>query len=275
MKRILFAGALLALLTMSCNSQKKTESTPDKVALQAKSSTASKLVGGNRDAHGCIGSAGYTWSEAQKDCIRLFEKGIRLSVINETSTNSAFLVFSPDSSKVEVFPPDGKPATILEKNALTDGKVVWKNANGGSLVLSRTDGEWIVSQNGTAIYRKNIPTGEGAAQTRTFTGSVTDPSSGQRISGTLAITSPQYSGDGTFVITYSSPNDAQPQTITGKRYTQRGTPDNNDATVWQLVGTDGEVICNLLVEQEESVLTLLDHAYKPIPSSKLTRKVTQ
>ena len=45
---------------------------------------ASKLVqypqaprlGGDRDEHGCIGSAGYVWCEVQKDCIRLFEKGI-------------------------------------------------------------------------------------------------------------------------------------------------------------------------------------------------------
>lgn len=43
---------------------------------------ASKLVqypqaprlGGDRDEHGCIGSAGYVWCEVQKDCIRLFEK---------------------------------------------------------------------------------------------------------------------------------------------------------------------------------------------------------
>lgn len=43
---------------------------------------ASKLVqypqslklGGDRDEHGCIGSAGYVWCEVQQDCIRLFEK---------------------------------------------------------------------------------------------------------------------------------------------------------------------------------------------------------
>lgn len=37
----------------------------------------SPIVGGDRDEHGCIGSAGYVWCEVQKDCIRLFEKGIR------------------------------------------------------------------------------------------------------------------------------------------------------------------------------------------------------
>ena len=35
------------------------------------------LVGADRDEHGCIGSAGYTWSEVRKDCIRLFEDGLQ------------------------------------------------------------------------------------------------------------------------------------------------------------------------------------------------------
>ena len=30
-------------------------------------------VGDDKDAHGCIASAGYTWSEVLKDCIRLWE----------------------------------------------------------------------------------------------------------------------------------------------------------------------------------------------------------
>lgn len=38
-------------------------------------SSISPLVGGNRDEHGCIGSAGYTWSYALHDCVRLWEAG--------------------------------------------------------------------------------------------------------------------------------------------------------------------------------------------------------
>lgn len=63
---------------------------------------ASKLVqypqslklGGDRDEHGCIGSAGYVWCEVQQDCIRLFEKGIRTEAV-DGGTASAFIVFSP------------------------------------------------------------------------------------------------------------------------------------------------------------------------------------
>ena len=32
------------------------------------------LVGGDRDAHGCIGSAGYSWCEAKNKCARPFEE---------------------------------------------------------------------------------------------------------------------------------------------------------------------------------------------------------
>jgi len=42
--------------------------------LAACSSTSKpRLVGADRDAHGCIGSAGYSWSEELGQCIRPWE----------------------------------------------------------------------------------------------------------------------------------------------------------------------------------------------------------
>jgi len=32
------------------------------------------IVGGDRDAHGCIGSAGYTWCEQKQKCLRIWEE---------------------------------------------------------------------------------------------------------------------------------------------------------------------------------------------------------
>ena len=37
------------------------------------------IVGGDRDAHGCIGSAGYTYSAVRTECVRLWEVGVRLA----------------------------------------------------------------------------------------------------------------------------------------------------------------------------------------------------
>jgi len=32
------------------------------------------LLGGDRDEHGCIGSAGYSWCESKQKCLRIFEE---------------------------------------------------------------------------------------------------------------------------------------------------------------------------------------------------------
>jgi hypothetical protein len=32
------------------------------------------LLGGDRDEHGCIGSAGYTWCEKKAKCLRIWEE---------------------------------------------------------------------------------------------------------------------------------------------------------------------------------------------------------
>jgi len=32
------------------------------------------LVGGDKDEHGCIGSAGYSWCEAKQKCLRVWEE---------------------------------------------------------------------------------------------------------------------------------------------------------------------------------------------------------
>ena len=52
----------------------------------------SLIIGGDRDAHGCIGSAGYSWCEAKASCIRSWETYC-------TSTTGKTVVFKCDSSK--------------------------------------------------------------------------------------------------------------------------------------------------------------------------------
>ncbi len=57
-------------------SQKK-ESTISERNIQAISeipTTSTPIVGGDKDVHGCIGSAGYTWCEAKQKCLRVWEE---------------------------------------------------------------------------------------------------------------------------------------------------------------------------------------------------------
>ena len=75
------------------------------VSLTACSPTRSKnLVGNDRDEHGCIASAGYQWSEARKDCIRIWEAGVRF----ESNDQSLYVVFSPDNQYAEIFAEKGQ-----------------------------------------------------------------------------------------------------------------------------------------------------------------------
>lgn len=43
------------------------------------SAAVTTAIGADRDAHGCIGSAGYVWSQVREECIRPFEAGIRMA----------------------------------------------------------------------------------------------------------------------------------------------------------------------------------------------------
>ena len=65
------------------------------------------MVGDDRDEHGCIGSAGFTWSALRGECIQVFEVGTRLNPVEEkeeVAVISAFVVTKDgDNSQVELF----------------------------------------------------------------------------------------------------------------------------------------------------------------------------
>lgn len=44
------------------------------IQIKSKSDQKETLVGGDRDKHGCIGSAGYIWCEAKQKCLRQWEE---------------------------------------------------------------------------------------------------------------------------------------------------------------------------------------------------------
>lgn len=62
-------------------------------------SSIGNLVGSDRDEHGCIGSAGYTWSYALHSCVRLWEAGTRF----DAGPEQVFLIYSADSTFAEIF----------------------------------------------------------------------------------------------------------------------------------------------------------------------------
>ena len=49
-----------------------------------------KIIGGDRDEHGCLGAAGYRWNEEESACVREWETGdVRYQVTNFLSCEAA------------------------------------------------------------------------------------------------------------------------------------------------------------------------------------------
>lgn len=74
-----------------------------------------QLIGGEKDRHGCLTAAGYTWSKLYRDCIRVFDMGVRIEDPSNQPELSSYAVFSADSSRVEVFRPSSKKSVILQR----------------------------------------------------------------------------------------------------------------------------------------------------------------
>ncbi|WP_294628229.1 hypothetical protein [uncultured Bacteroides sp.] len=108
------------------------------------------VLGGDRDEHGCIGSAGYVWCEVQKDCIRLFEKGIRTEAAD--GNTAAIIVFSPDSTRAELFFSNGQANEILERHGSPSNGYAWNVEDDDTKNVRFIDGVWTISQRGKLIY---------------------------------------------------------------------------------------------------------------------------
>ena len=95
---------------------------------------APQLIGGNKDEHGCLTAAGYTWSELRRDCIRIFEDGVRVNDPSLQPSLTSYAAFAADSSRVEVFRPSSFRNEILDRKG-----GVWQ---GKTCKLYRTGDRW-------------------------------------------------------------------------------------------------------------------------------------
>ncbi|WP_324013980.1 hypothetical protein [Aeromonas hydrophila] len=94
--------------------------------LAACSTPEQHLVSSDRDSHGCIGSAGYQWSALTKQCVRLFEQGIRLNPTDVGQTSSAFVLFNADQSQAELTLPSGEQHLLTRQGA--EGNWSWQGS---------------------------------------------------------------------------------------------------------------------------------------------------
>lgn len=107
------------------------------------------VLGTDKDAKGCVISAGYRWSVLRNECIRVFEEGFRLNKIEElkgdTVAKSAFVIFEENGNRAELFLPDGTPAVILTRDT-KDGP--YKNKSW----MLETAKNYTLKQNGVPQY---------------------------------------------------------------------------------------------------------------------------
>ncbi|TCN52023.1 hypothetical protein D0809_05160 [Flavobacterium circumlabens] len=130
MKKLLLFSIIIGL-SFSCTKKVHQETTTvtKTEALQkdtVKEETKPEVAGGDADAHGCKGSAGYTWSVVKNECVRLFEIGTKLNHAEDGKTYStvAYVIFEGD--KAELFLDTQKEAIILERKSEGDS---WVNSD--------------------------------------------------------------------------------------------------------------------------------------------------
>lgn len=94
-----------------------------------------RAVGSDKDANGCIGSAGYQWSKLKNECIRTFELPLQLT--NKEQTFTAGIYFSTDLKQAEVFTMDG----VFIMNLQADGGYLSEQAV-DIYRLKKTNNKW-------------------------------------------------------------------------------------------------------------------------------------
>lgn len=123
MRKVVLLSIGIFALT-ACNNQKNNSSEN----AEEQTVTEQTTVGGDKDEHGCITSAGETWSQLKQSCIQIFNVGQRLSPIETKDGEaviSAFVLFNDDKSEAELFLPNTKSNTILkttDKNSYESGE---------------------------------------------------------------------------------------------------------------------------------------------------------
>jgi len=109
-------------------------------------------VGADRDAHNCIASAGYTFSQVRQACIRIWEDGLSFTdVKNPNATMGTFVVFSTDFSQAELFIPE-QPVQLLSRqgHSWTAPNSVWRLVRHPALVGQQEN--WELFQKDTLRY---------------------------------------------------------------------------------------------------------------------------
>ena len=113
---------------------------------------AAPQVGADKDTHGCIASAGYTYSVVRNACIRLWEEGTALTPVVqiENPVLVAYVVQSQNGNETEVFLPDMEQGLVFNRIENED-LPTWAGPDGWTLTYD-TDAGWKLAASGEVLY---------------------------------------------------------------------------------------------------------------------------
>lgn len=79
------------------------------------------MLGGDRDAHGCIGSAGYSWCEVKNKCLRVWEEKCEIATSTPATVPSNWKIYSNGKYGFEIkYPADTKVSNINDRDILSN-----------------------------------------------------------------------------------------------------------------------------------------------------------
>ena len=114
-----------------------------------KNNSTIRKIGGDRDTHNCISSAGYTWSELKNDCVRSWEVGIQFDPSTKRSDKTSIANVLFLNGKAEVFASELKKPVVLK--AVKNGSTVFENTT-EKVAIVKENGRLNLKIGGVVLY---------------------------------------------------------------------------------------------------------------------------
>lgn len=201
----------------------------------------------------------------------LFEKAIRLQSISGPS--AVYVLFTDEERLALIFDTEGRVIRTLHRQQLPNGHFTWNVADDDTWNLRKIPtGLWTITQRTKLLYSQSpSATDESLGQFKTMRFEGLLPAADcPGIRYELFIRHRTHSGDGTFLLnlTYLEAKNGKDMTFSylGRRYTLKGSAENENAVVWQCRTDDGSELFNFMVENQSRRLTLLTDDFKRIDS---------
>ncbi len=106
--------------------------------------TPSNKLGGDRDAHGCIPSAGYSWCESKKKCLRNWEEGCPSEDDGELIKQALFKKNNWKES-------DGITVTVSTNDGKYASGTVTAQGGGGYFYAAKIGDNWEIVADGNGM----------------------------------------------------------------------------------------------------------------------------